>query len=94
MVRPGPEYGNFIVLFPGVAGYSGFTQEQAVLATFGQPGRTYHVGPARSLVWKTNLLRFTGEPAGTDDPAADPPSSEAARTPARTLWGSEIRFGV
>ena len=31
-----------------------------------------------------DLLRFTGEPAETDDPAAEPPSSEAARTPART----------
>ena len=42
---PARNTGNFIVLFPGVAGYPGFTQEQAVLATFGQPGRTYHVGP-------------------------------------------------
>ena len=47
----------FIVLFPGVAGYPGFTQERAVLATFGQPGRTYHVGPYTVLVWKRNLLR-------------------------------------
>ena len=31
-----------------------------------------------------DLLRFTGEPAGTDDPAAEPPSPEAAWTPART----------
>jgi hypothetical protein len=48
---------NFIVLFPGVAGYPGFIQERAVLATFGQPGRTYHVGPYTVLVWKRNLLR-------------------------------------
>jgi hypothetical protein len=47
---------NFVVLFPGVAGYPGFTQEQAVLATFGQPARTYHVGSYTVLVWNSNLL--------------------------------------
>ena len=31
-----------------------------------------------------DLLRFTGEPAETDDPAAEPTSSEAASTPTRT----------
>jgi len=31
---------NFVVLFPGVAEYRGFTQEQAVLARFGKPART------------------------------------------------------
>jgi hypothetical protein len=54
---PARNTANFIVLFPGVAGYPGFTQERAVLATFGQPGRTYHVGPYTVLVWKRNLLR-------------------------------------
>ena len=54
---PGRNTANFIVLFPGAAGYPGFTQERAVLATFGQPGRTYHVGPYTVLVWKRNLLR-------------------------------------
>jgi len=54
---PGPNTANFIVLFPGVAGYPGFTQERAVLATFGQPGRTYHVGSYTVLVWNRNLLR-------------------------------------
>ena len=50
---------NFVVLFPGVAGYPGFTQEteeQAVLATFGKPARTYHVGSYLVLVWNRNLL--------------------------------------
>ena len=47
---------NFVVLFPGVAGYPGFTQEQAVLATFGKPARTYHVGSYTVLVWNSNLL--------------------------------------
>ena len=51
---------NFVVLFPGVAGYPGFTQEQAVLATFGQPARTYHVGSYTVLVWNTNLLSKLG----------------------------------
>jgi hypothetical protein len=48
---------NFIVLFPGVTGYPGFTQERAALATFGQPARTYHVGSYTVLVWNRNLLR-------------------------------------
>jgi hypothetical protein len=47
---------NFVVLFPGVAGYPGFTPEQAVLATFGKPARTYHVGSYTVLVWDRNLL--------------------------------------
>ena len=47
---------NFVVLFGGVAGYPGFTQERAVLATFGKPARTYHVGSYTVLVWNGNLL--------------------------------------
>jgi hypothetical protein len=48
---------NFVVLFPGVAGYPGFTDAPAVLATFGKPARTYHVGSYLVLVWNKNLLR-------------------------------------
>jgi hypothetical protein len=48
---------NFVVLFPGVAEYRGFTEERAVLATFGKPARTYHVGSYTVLVWDKNLLR-------------------------------------
>ena len=48
---------NFVVLFPGQAEYRGFTQEEAVLATFGEPARTYHVGSYTILVWDKNLLR-------------------------------------
>ena len=57
MVRPGPEYGELHRAFPGLAGYPGFTQERAVLATFGQPARTYHVGSYTILMWNRNLLR-------------------------------------
>ena len=49
---------NFVVLSPGVVtGYPGFSPERAVLATFGQPARTYHVGSYTILVWNSNLLR-------------------------------------
>jgi hypothetical protein len=48
---------NFVVLFPGVAEYNGFTQEQSVLTLFGRPARTYHVGAYTILVWDKNLLR-------------------------------------
>jgi hypothetical protein len=48
---------NFVVLSPGVvAGYPGFSPERAVLATFGKPARTYHVGSYTILVWNSNLL--------------------------------------
>jgi len=48
------------VFFPGVPGYRGFTQEGAVLAAFGRPARTYHVGAYTVLVWHGNLLRKLG----------------------------------
>ena len=49
---------NFVVLSPGVVtGYPGFSPERAVLVTFGQPARTYHVGSYTILVWNSNLLR-------------------------------------
>jgi hypothetical protein len=47
---------NFVVLFPGVPGYGGFTNERAVLATFGRPARTYRTGSYTVLVWGRNLL--------------------------------------
>ena len=53
---PRQETASFVVLFPGVPGYPGFTQERAVLATFGKPARTYHVGAYTVLVWNSNLL--------------------------------------
>jgi len=51
---------NFVVLDPGGGGYPGFTSERAVLATFGQPARTYHVGSYTILVWNKNLLTELG----------------------------------
>ena len=56
LVRPGPPGADFVVLFPGISGYPGFTDRQAVLATFGRPGRTYHVGQYTILWWPKNLL--------------------------------------
>jgi len=51
---------NFVVLSRGAAGYPGFNQEQAVLATFGKPARTYHVGSYTVLVWNRDLLTELG----------------------------------
>src|SRR6516165_8819343 len=51
---------NFVVIDPGVTGYPGFTLERAVLATFGAPARTYHVGSYTVLVWNENLLGKLG----------------------------------
>jgi hypothetical protein len=53
---------NFVVLFPDVAGYPGFAHEQAVLATFGKPARTYRVGSYTILVWNSNLLSRLSRP--------------------------------
>ena len=47
---------NRVVHFPGVAGYPGFTPQQAALVTFGPPGRAYHVGGYTILAWNKNLL--------------------------------------
>jgi hypothetical protein len=57
---PGRSAANFVVLFPGIPGYPGFTARQAVLATFGAPARTYHVGQYAILYWPTNLLTKLG----------------------------------
>ena len=53
---PARSRADFVVLFPGVSGYPGFTDRQAVLATFGKPARTYHVGQYTILWWPENLL--------------------------------------
>jgi hypothetical protein len=53
---------DFVVLFPGVPedlgvpGFPCFTDRQAVIATFGEPSRTYHVGQYTILWWPKNLL--------------------------------------
>ncbi len=57
---PARNTANFVVLSPGVPGYPGFRAEQAVLATFGKPARTYHVGSYTVLVWNRNLLPELG----------------------------------
>ena len=57
---PARNTANFVVLSPGVPGYPGFSAEQAVLATFGKPARTYHVGSYTVLVWDRNLLPELG----------------------------------
>jgi hypothetical protein len=57
---PARNTANFVVLSAGVPGYPGFGAEQAVLATFGKPARTYHVGSYTVLVWNRNLLPELG----------------------------------
>jgi len=59
---PARNTADFVVLFPGVAGYPGFTPQWAVLATFGRPARTYHVGAYTILVWTKNLLSDLAAP--------------------------------
>jgi hypothetical protein len=47
---------RYVVLFPGIAGYPGFTDRQAVQATFGQPARVYHAGQYTIWYWPASLL--------------------------------------
>ena len=47
---------NFVVLSLDYPGYIGFTDAKVVLATFGKPARTYHVGADTVLVWNKILL--------------------------------------
>jgi hypothetical protein len=54
---PRTETANFVVFGPAIFGNPGFSARAAVLATFGQPARIYHVGAYQVLVWNTNLLR-------------------------------------
>jgi len=66
---------NFVVLFPtypgtrpftGFTGIVGFPHEKEVLATFGQPARTYHYRQYTILVWNKNLLADMAVPAVND----------------------------
>jgi hypothetical protein len=56
LVRPRPEYGQLRRARPRRRRVSRLHQRAAVLATFGQPARTYHVGSDTILVWNKNLL--------------------------------------
>ena len=48
---------NFVVLAPGDGEFAAFTDRAAVIATFGQPTRTYHFEQYTILVWPhENLL--------------------------------------
>ena len=53
---PARSSADFVVLAPAIPGYPGFTDRKAVIATFGEPARTYHVGPYTILQWHKNLL--------------------------------------
>jgi hypothetical protein len=53
---PARSSADFLVLFPGIDGFPGFTGREQALATFGKPARTYHVGRYTILYWHKNLL--------------------------------------
>jgi hypothetical protein len=55
--NPAHNSANFFVLTRGLPGYAGITSKRPVLATFGPPAHTYHVGMYTVLVWHKNLLR-------------------------------------
>ena len=53
---PARSSADFVVLFPGINGFPGFTSRKQVLAAFGKPARTYRVGRYTILYWHKNLL--------------------------------------
>jgi hypothetical protein len=53
---PARSTADFVVLCPGAGAYPGFNDRRLVLATFGEPARTYHAGPYTILFWHKNLL--------------------------------------
>lgn len=84
---PGRASARYVVLFPGIPGYPGFTARRAVLAAFGRPARTYRLGRYLILVWHRNLLGQL-QPAGQlqnsngssmRSPARKPGSSSGSR---------------
>jgi hypothetical protein len=69
--NPRQSTANFVVLFPGdpgikpftgFTGVVGFPYEKNVLATFGQPAKTYHYEQYTILVWNKNLLADMATP--------------------------------
>jgi hypothetical protein len=61
---PAASAAHFVVLFPGIAGYPGFTNGQAVIAAFGRPDRVYRVGEYTIWYWRGNLLSAFSRPSG------------------------------
>jgi hypothetical protein len=62
---PRQNYANFVITYPGYSGtqpftgytgIGGFNEAGRMLATFGEPARTYHDGPYTIYVWNKNLL--------------------------------------
>jgi hypothetical protein len=53
---PASSTAHFVVLSHGAAPYPGFDSRHAVIATFGRPARTYHVGAYTILYWPENLI--------------------------------------
>ena len=53
---PSASAAHYVVLFPGVPGYPGFADRDAVTATFGRPARVYQVGRYQVWYWRANLL--------------------------------------
>ena len=59
---PADNTASFFVLYPGTV-FPAFTDKAAVIATFGEPSRTYHVAGYTILVWPhANLLTELGRP--------------------------------
>jgi hypothetical protein len=58
--QPARSAAHFVVLFPGLAGYPGFSDVMAARATWGAPMRVYHAGAYTIWYWPKNLLRTLG----------------------------------
>jgi hypothetical protein len=53
---PAQSAAHYVVFFPGVPGYAGFTDRVTVRADFGPPARVYQAGQYTVWYWPANLL--------------------------------------
>lgn len=68
--NPAQSTADFVVLAPTLHTLPGFTDRAAVVSMFGEPGRSYRVGPYTILVWPhANLLTELLPPPGRKPPA-------------------------
>jgi hypothetical protein len=59
---PGQSAAHYVVFFPGVAGYPGFTDRATARAAFGPPATTYQAGQYTIWYWPANLLAGVSRP--------------------------------
>ncbi len=84
---PSAAAAHYVVLFPGIPGYPGFTDRPAVLAAFGPPARVYRAGAYTVWYWPGNLLADLARPG--QEPAGSQPAGSQPATGNRAAAGKQ-----